>query len=103
MGHNLNMKRLLLAILFLGLAHPVKANIDREMSRQYIQDMNRLTNDLSEAANNEDMERICPLILEYQITLDAGWSYFRDAGMSYETLVKQRNLWNNLYEQGCKK
>ncbi len=96
------MKRLLLPLLLLGLISPVKANFDKEMSKQYHKTLSRNFKDLTEAADNSDLERICFLLNEINITLMAGWSYLRDYGMSYEELRKRRKFAEDHYEQGCK-
>tara|TARA_Y100001968_G_C19059328_1_gene573000 strand:+ start:222 stop:512 length:291 start_codon:yes stop_codon:yes gene_type:complete len=96
------MKRLLLPLLFLGLISPVKANFDKEMSKQYHKTLNRNFKDLTEAVDNSDVERACFLLNEINTTLTAGWSYLRDYGWSYDALRKRREFVEDNYEQGCK-
>ena len=89
MRQDYQIKRLLLPLLLLGLISPVKANLDKEISKQYYKTLRRNFNDLTEAVDNSDVERSCFLLNEINTTLTAGWSYLRDYGMSYEDLRKR--------------
>ena len=85
----------------LGLISPVKANLDKEIGRQYNEELIRLISGILEANKYKDRERICLLIPQAQANLENGWSYHRQAGFSYELLVKNREMNKNIYQRMC--